>query len=153
VKRPGHNRPEPRITASETAWMAAAGAAWRRFSDAYLGPFHQEWPDAAGGAGAMLDIVADAFFDPDQPTFRAVDKDAVFPTFMDPDEGEDGNPVIRTREDAEAALGILVEESMVAVDGDMISIHPRFANVLADLSASPDAEEKPKLTAHDSGPN
>jgi hypothetical protein len=86
-------------------------------------------------AAEMLDVVSDAILDLDTLTFRAVEKAAVLPTFVEPYEAEDGSIVTRTSEDADTGLKFLVEQNMVLVDGDMISIHPRFADMFA---ASPE---------------
>jgi hypothetical protein len=112
--------------------MTPSEAAWRRFRAAYCRPFFERWPDRSDGASYMLDIVADAIFDPDALTFRTTDKNAVFPQFLEPFEEDDGSSVIRTPEDADAALSVLVLHEMVVTDSDMISIHPRFADVMAD---------------------
>ena len=41
----------------------------------------------------MLDLVAEAIFDPDAPTFRTFNKNVVLPTFLAPFEEEDGSSV------------------------------------------------------------
>ena len=89
----------------------------------------------------MLEIVSDAIVDLDMLRFRAVDKGAVLPMFAEPYEAENGSLITRTSEDADAALSFLVEQSMVVVDSDMISIHPRFAGLFADPPVSADAHE------------
>jgi hypothetical protein len=119
VKRPGHNKPW------REAPLTAVQADWQRFGDAYLTPFHQQWRDRAQ-AGYMLDLVAEAIFDPDTFTFHAAEKAVVLPAFLAPSEEDDGTPVNWTSEDADAALRFLVEENMVVMDGNLISIHPRF---------------------------
>jgi hypothetical protein len=65
----------------------------------------------------------------------------VLPTFVEPYEAEDGSLITRTIEDASAALSFPVEQSMVVVDGDMISIHPRFAGLFAEPPVSADVYE------------
>jgi len=148
VKRPGSNRPERRspITASEAAWIKSSEEAWRRFSDEYRGPFHKAWPDGVRGAGLMLDVVSDALFDPDTLTFPAVNKAEIFSTYLEPLEGEDESLGDLTPEGADAALRFLVDQNMVVVEGDMISIHPRFADVLTSSPAPPDAIDGPVST-------
>jgi hypothetical protein len=53
-----------------------------------------------------------------------------------------GFPPIRSRDRAEAALAFLAEQDMVVVDGDKVSIPPRFADEFvhppAQLRASED---------------
>jgi hypothetical protein len=132
VKRPGRNKPV-RVTP-----MAARDHAYAKFRAVYHRPFMEQWPDQ-DAADEMLDIVSDAILDLDTLRFRAVDKTLVLPTFVESYEAEDGSLVTRTSEDAEAALSFLVEQSMVVVDGDMISIHPRFAGLFADPPVPPDA--------------
>ena len=124
VKRPGRNKP---------AWVTSTTArdrAYVGFRAVYHRPFLEQWPDQ-DTADEMLEIVSDAILDLDTLRFRAVDKAAVLPTFVEPHEAEDGSLVTRTSEDADAALSFLVEQSMVVVDGDVISIHPRFAGLFA----------------------
>jgi hypothetical protein len=100
---------------------------WGRFSSAYNRPFHRQWPDNPGGVGEMVDIVSAAVLDMRAVAFRAVDKSETFTEFLEPLEDEDGTSVTRTPEQAEAALAFLVEQAMVVVVGELISIHPRFS--------------------------
>jgi hypothetical protein len=110
--------------------LTAVQAAWQGFGDAYLRPFHRQWRDRAQ-AGYMLDLVAEAIFAPDTFTFYATEKAVVLPAFLAPWEEDDGTSVNWTLEDADAALRFLVEENMVVMDGDLIWVHPRFADMLA----------------------
>jgi hypothetical protein len=125
---------------SGKACLTAAQDAWQRFGNAYLRPFHEYWHDRAQ-AGYMLDLVAEAIFDPDTFTFHATKKEAVLPAFLAPSEEDDGTPVIWTHEDADAALRFLVEENMVVMDGNLISIHPRFLDELVCSPTSVGANE------------
>jgi hypothetical protein len=140
VKRPGHNKPW------REAPLTAVQAAWQRFGDAYLRPFHRQWRDREQ-AGYMLDLVAEAIFDPDRFTFHAAEKEAVLPAFLAPSEEDDRTPVNWTPEDADAALRFLIEENMVVMDGNLISIHPRFLDVLAGSPALVDANKGQNLTS------
>jgi hypothetical protein len=134
VKRPGRNK---------SAWVTSTTArdrAYVGFRTVYHRPFLEQWPDQ-DTAVEMLEIVSDAILDLDTLRFRAVDRAAVLPTFMEPYGAGDGSLITRTSEDADAALSFLVEQSMVVVDSDMISIHPRFAGLFADPPVSADAHE------------
>ncbi len=57
-------------------------------------------------------------------------KDALFAEFIEPYEREDGVGIVRTPEEAETALRYLVKLDLVVVDGDTVSFHPRFADLL-----------------------
>ncbi len=97
---------------------------WRRFVDGYTKPFHDKHGDsAAGGAGDMLDLIEEgAFVATGRGRLQPVSKAAVFREFMallDLDE----EIVAR---DAEAALAFLVEQEMVEVAGDTITVPARF---------------------------
>ena len=132
VRRPGRGKPE-RVSPT-----AARDRAYVRFLDVYRRPFREQWPDQ-DAAAEMLDIVSDAVLSLETLSFQAVNKDAVFLVFVEPYETHDGSIITRTNEDAEAALSFLVEEAMVVLDGDLISISPRFADMFADPPPSPDA--------------
>jgi hypothetical protein len=119
-----------------TAWQKA----WSRWIDAYTGPFHREW-EHHQAAGYMLDLVSGQIFDPATLAFRPVRKDEVFPEFMEPlEDDEKGTTTTWTLADAETALTFLVEQNMVVVDGDMIAVHPRFADLFADPPDAPVSE-------------
>ena len=109
------------------------GRAYETFLSVYHHAFRERWPDQ-DAAAQMLDVVSDAILDLDTLKFRAVGKAAVLPMFMEPYEADDDSIVTRTSEDADTALTFLVEQNMVLVDGDMISIHPRFADMFAGSS-------------------
>jgi hypothetical protein len=121
--------------------LTAAGRAWVFFNVAYKKTFYQEWPTHETAA-FLLDIVSDQIFDLDTLAFIAARKDKVFSIFVEPFEDEDGPLLMQSTEEAEAALDFLVEQNMVVVDGDTISIHPRFADVLTSPPASGDANEE-----------
>lgn len=129
LKRPGQSRQMRQQPL--TAWEVAL----ERFYAAYKQPFYEQWPDTQEAVFLMLDLVADTIFDPNTLAFSAVNIDPIFEDFVGPYMGEDGSTIVLTIEDAAAALGSLVEREMVALDGNLISIHPRFANMLADPPA------------------
>jgi hypothetical protein len=116
---------------------AAGDTVATRYVRAYVVPFHKQWIGRTDGAGFLLDLAADAFFDPADPTqFQTASKRAVFYAFLEPpafdlplDENSPQLPSL-TQEDAERALAFLVEQTMVVVDGDAVSIHPRFGDIL-----------------------
>ena len=98
---------------------------WRRFVDGYTRPFHEKYGDsAAGAAGYMLDLIEEgAFVATGRGRLQPVSKAAVFREFMVPlDLDEDDVPA----RDAEAALAFLVEQGMVEVAGDTITVPARF---------------------------
>ena len=103
---------------------------WRQFRDGYNQSFQDD--SAPPGAGYMLDLIADAAFDmPGSGSLRPVSKADVFGEFMwplDPEdwEGEVLPPKHETPESAEAALAFLVEQEMVEVAGDTITVPARF---------------------------
>jgi hypothetical protein len=107
---------------------------WRRFVDGYTRPFHEKHGDsAAGGAGDMLDLIEEgAFVATGNGSLRPVSKADVFGDFMwplDPEDFPDDEPVPpnhETPESAEAALAFLVEQEMVEVTGDTITVPARF---------------------------
>jgi hypothetical protein len=100
---------------------------WRRFVDGYTRPFHEKYGDsAAGSAGDMLDLIEEgAFVATGSGRLQPVSKAAVFREFMAPlDLDEDDVPA----RDAEAALAFLVEQGMVEVAGDTITVPASFWN-------------------------
>jgi len=99
---------------------------WRRFVDGYTRPFHEKYGDsAAGSAGDMLDLIEEgAFVAAGSGRLQPVSKAAVFSEFMAPLDLEEE---IAAR-DAEVALAFLVEQGMVEVAGDTITVPARFWN-------------------------
>jgi hypothetical protein len=106
---------------------------WRQFRDAYSQPFQDD--SAPPGAGFLLDLIADAAFNmTGTGSLRPVSKADVFGEFMlplhlDPVEDWEGAvlpPKHETPESAEAALAFLVEQEMVEVTGDTITVPARF---------------------------
>ena len=97
---------------------------WRRFGDGYTKPFHEKYGDStAGSAGDMLDLIAEgAFVATGGGRLQPVNKTAVFSEFMAP---LDLDEEIVAR-DAEVALAFLVEQGMVEVAGDTITVPARF---------------------------
>src|SRR3984893_1933992 len=97
---------------------------WRRFVDGYTRPFHEKYGDsAAGGGGDMLDLIEEgAFVATGGGRLQPGSKDAVFREFMAPLDLEEE---IAAR-DAEVALAFLVEQGMVEVAGDEITVPASF---------------------------
>ena len=94
---------------------------WRRFKDGYLRPFIEKYPDEdgpLGAAGYMLDLISDAAFV--DGNLRPVRKADVFREFM-LDAEEENLP-----DDPDAALAFLVDQEMVEVAGDTITVPARF---------------------------
>jgi hypothetical protein len=140
VKHPGRGKPGFELP------MTASEAALPKFTDAFCRPFHQQWRERDERVSYMLDLVAEAIFDPDSVTFLTFNENAVLPTFLAPFEEEDGSSVTWTLEDADAALSVLARQEMVVIDGDLISIHPRFAGVMDDPLTQADANGSQGLT-------
>jgi hypothetical protein len=102
---------------------------YKEFSGKYIEPFHRAFPDHH--ASYMLDLIADEAFDPTGAggTLQPASKAAVFQEFTLPDEQDDpagAPPVEHTMEAAEAALAFLVEQGMVEVVGDVLTVPARF---------------------------
>jgi hypothetical protein len=97
---------------------------WHRFVDGYTRPFHEKYGDsAAGSAGDMLDLIEEgAFVAAGSGRLQPVSKAAVFSEFMAPLDLEEE---IAAR-DAEVALAFLVDQGMVEVAGDTITVPARF---------------------------
>jgi hypothetical protein len=120
VKHPGRDVVPPfRFSAQERAWS--------RFDALYTAPFHAEWKDPQPhDAGYLLDLIADEAFDHSTGTLQPVSKAAVFVEFVRPiDDGEPDE--FRSAEMTEAALAFLVEQGMVLVDGDQLTVPARFS--------------------------
>jgi hypothetical protein len=82
----------------------------------------------------MADLIEEWYDEPVPLAKIVAMKDELFAAFVKPHEGSAG-PVelslfgpepIRTVEEAETALALLVKHELVKVDGDRITIHPRF---------------------------
>lgn len=110
--------------------MPAWQAAHDKFSDAYSRAFHKRWPDQDDGAGYMVEIIAEDIFDADTASFRPASKKAIFNAFLEPLEKEDGSVDALSPDQADAALDFLIQEEMIVIDGDVISVHPRFKDVM-----------------------
>jgi hypothetical protein len=98
---------------------------WHRFVDGYTRPFYEKYGDSAvGGAGDMLDLIEEgAFVATGSGRLQPVSKIAVFREFMVPlDLVEDEMPA----RDPEVALAFLVEQGMVEVAGDEITVPASF---------------------------
>jgi hypothetical protein len=79
----------------------------------------------------LIDILFENVFDWRTRTPSTASRDETFAEFTNDeyrDEGED----LRTIEMAEIALGFIVEHEMVCVDGDEITLHPRFIPLLTE---------------------
>jgi hypothetical protein len=127
VRHPGRSH------SGSTLAKTADEVRWDRYDRAIRIPFHQQSHPECDYADEMLHAVTEAVYDPYTPQFRPVAKDPLFATFMQPYEKDDGTRIIRTPEQAEAALRYLVKRELIVVDGDTVSFHPRFADLL-DLS-------------------
>ena len=97
---------------------------WHQFVDGYTRPFHEKYGDSvAGSAGDMLDLIEEgAFVATGSGRLQPVSKAAVFSEFMAPLDLEEE---IAAR-DAEVALAFLVDQGMVEVAGDTITVPARF---------------------------
>jgi hypothetical protein len=98
---------------------------WRRFRDGYLWPFLEKYQDDGGplsAAGYMLDLISDAAFV--ETGLRPVSKAEVFREFMEPLDPEDAEE--ESRPNPDAALAFLVDQGMVEVAGDTITVPARF---------------------------
>ena len=97
---------------------------WHRFVDGYTRPFHEKYGDSAvSGAGDMLDLIEEgAFVATGSGRLQPVSKAAVFREFMAPLDLEEE---IAAR-DAEVALAFLVDQGMVEVAGDTITVPACF---------------------------
>ena len=94
---------------------------WHRFVEGYTRPFHEKYGDSAvGGAGDMLE--EGAFVATGSGRLQPVSKAAVFREFMVPLDLDDEMPA----RDAEVALAFLVEQGMVEVAGDTITVPASF---------------------------
>jgi hypothetical protein len=131
IRHPG------RVREAAMPAMTPEELARRRFSELYTAPFFRQFGhDDPRRAGLMLDIIAEAAFNiiaaaafnMSGPALALADmlvpvsRQAAFEEFMALVE-EEGKPPL---EMAEAALGCLVEQRMVLVDDDRITVHPRF---------------------------
>jgi hypothetical protein len=117
VRHPGRGTPrEPSLSPEDVLW--------HRFTDGYTRPFHENYGDsAAGGAGYMLDLIEEGVFvATGGGRLKPVSKAAVFREFMVPPDLEDEMPA----RDAEVALAFLVDQGLVAVAGDEITVPARF---------------------------
>jgi hypothetical protein len=116
VKKPGKALPR-RFEPSPRA------VAYDKFFELYARPFFDKWPDEGPHQSVfMLDAIVRAAFDAWPPIASTVSKQSVFKTFTT--DFEDVGPL--SVETAEPALAFLVEEGMVLVDGDQITIPEQF---------------------------
>jgi hypothetical protein len=105
------------------------------FDDAYTIPFHKKFPEPPHHAGYPLGpISAAAFaFSGGAPVISPVSKATMFGQFTEPIGDPDVDDEPPTLADAEAALAFLIEQGMVEVDGEEISVPARF---LAESTAT-----------------
>jgi hypothetical protein len=97
--------------------------AYDQFCELYMKPFSDKWPEEGPHhAVFMLETIAGAAFDAWPPIASTVSKQSIFKMFTT--DFEDVDPL--SVETAEAALAFLVEEGMVQVDGDQITIPEQF---------------------------
>src|SRR3954454_5914141 len=98
--------------------------AWWKFRDGYIAPFLPALEDNTV-AHEVVDLIADRAWQDNAP-LQAVSKAAVLRELAQPiDELCPG----RTAEEVERALAFLVEQGMVDVAGDQISVPTRFQQV------------------------
>jgi hypothetical protein len=98
--------------------------AWRKFHDGYIAPFRAAL-EGNTVAHEILDLIADRAWQYNAP-LQAVSKAEVLRELAQPiDELCPG----RTAEEVERALAFLVEQGMVDVAGDQISVPTRFQQV------------------------
>jgi hypothetical protein len=110
-------------------------ALWRRFASRYQWPFHQQHQDGApGNVGYMLDLIADTAFDAYNRSLRPVSKEELFREFMLPADLPDDQDNPLPARDADAALAFLVEQGLVEVAGDTITVPARFWTEESGLS-------------------
>jgi hypothetical protein len=127
VRHPGRNH------SGSILAKTADEVRWDRYRKAIGIPFHQQSHPECDYAGEMLDIISDAVYDPYTPQLRPATKEPLFAEFMQPYENDDGTVTVRTPEQAEDALRYLVKRALIVLDGDTVSFHPCFADLL-DLS-------------------
>ena len=115
------------------------GSLQDRYVQDYLNAFYQQAHPECDHADELLDVVSYATFDSGSCRFQPASKADLFETYMAPVDMPDGSRIVRTLEDAEIALCYLVKTAMVIVDGDVVSVHPRFG-YLAAASTSTQGE-------------
>jgi hypothetical protein len=145
VKASSQTRRQQR-SASRPLPKGAAEIRWEHYRAAIADPFFRQSHPECDYAGELLDLVADAVYDSYTPQFRPTGKDALFAEFIEPYEREDGVEIVRTLEEAETALRYLVKLDLVVVDGDMVSFHPRFADLLDETKPVAAALPDPNRT-------
>ena len=121
VKHPGRSpRPvrRPILNPMDEAYV--------RFHELYVVPFHRQFRDDPLDAGSMLQFIADAAFDDLTDEIVPVNKQAIFQEFMAVKDWEDDSPSHETVGSAEAALTSLVEQGMVEVADDQLTVPTRF---------------------------
>ena len=98
--------------------------AWQKFHDGYIAPFRAAL-EGNTVAHEILDLIADRAWQYNAP-LQAVSKAEVLRELAQPiDELCPG----RTAEEVERALAFLVEQGMVDVEGDQITVPARFQQV------------------------
>lgn len=109
VPHPGRGRPERELmpTPEELHWL--------RFHDGYVRPFREKYYDAS----FMLDLISDAAFG--ETGLHPVSKADVFSEFMLLEAADE-----ESRPDPDTTLALLVDQGMVEVAGDTITVPARF---------------------------
>jgi hypothetical protein len=98
--------------------------AWRKFHDGYIGPFRAAL-EGNMVAHEVVDMIAERAWQDNAP-LKAVSKAEVLRETAQPiDDLYPG----RTAEETERALAFLVEQGMVEVAGDQITVPARFQQV------------------------
>lgn len=129
VKHPGRSKP-PRVSFD----AQGEDSLWEQFYATYTEPYRKRFPDDPLDAGHMLGLIADAAFVPaDGGRLLPASKDQVFREFMQPmtrdprtAEDDDLPPIPDPLQAAEAALAYLVEQGLVAVTDDEITVPAHF---------------------------
>jgi hypothetical protein len=102
---------------------------YRRFKSIYTDEFYEQFRDSMPEqTGYLLDILSDEIFDLDTWSLQTGSKSELFDDFIHPIKGTEPS----TTEMAENALAFLVQHEMICIDGDDITIHPRFHTLLRE---------------------
>ena len=124
---------------------------WQRFEAGYTAPLHESLPDDPLNAGYMLDLISDAAFVPvGDGSLQPVSRADVFRQFTRPLDNDpslwEGKPPPKheSPESAEAAMTFLVEQGMVVVTGDEITVPTHFWSN-EEAASAPDEAPAPEL--------
>lgn len=153
VKNPGRNKtPQPSGNAL-TLYDRAEDAAWHQFKNDYSDAVHQALPPGENDAAEfMAELISDAVFrfEAKVAGLEPTSKGHVFGIFTEGFELHDrtGPPVLQryTMEEAEATLTQLVTHGFAEVEGDQITVPPRFLRSEENQSAAPsEKSEQPPV--------